>query len=96
MFKKNNEDIPEFYANTKRMSNLVEKMYTILYENESTFAAYDYSYQGEEETYYWWDVGNRKFINGTTIFVHGWLGNATNVYRDFEGEYGIIPLPQVR
>lgn len=94
MFKKNNEDIPEFYANTKRMSNLVEKMYTILYENESTFAAYDYSYQGEEETYYWWDVGNRKFINGTTIFVHGWLGNATNVYRDFEGEYGIIPLPK--
>lgn len=93
-FRKNSDDIPEFRANTKRMNNLVSKMYGILYENESTFAAVDYSYQGEDETYYWWDVGNRKFAGGTTIFVHGWLGNAMNVYRNFEGQYGIIPLPK--
>ncbi len=93
-FRKNSEDIPEFYANTTKMSNLVDKMYDILYENESTFAAYEYSYQSGEETVYWWSVGSKKFVNKTTIFTHGWLGNATDVYRDFEDLYGIIPLPK--
>ncbi|MBR6427099.1 MAG: hypothetical protein IKS28_04655 [Clostridia bacterium] len=93
-YKKNSEDIPEFKAATKRFSTLVEKMYGILYNNESTFAAYDYSYQAEGETVYWWGVGSYKYNNGTTIFTHGWLGNATDVYRNTQYEYGIIPLPK--
>ena len=94
MYVKDKEDFPQFKANTKRMGTLVEKMYNIIYSNESTYAAYDYSIQANEQTIYWWDACSYKYNNGTSIFVHGWLGNATNIYRDTPYEYGIIPLPK--
>ena len=94
MYKKDSEDIPEFSAATARMGTLVEKMYDILYDNEGTYAALDYSIQSEDQTLYWWDIAPHKYKNATTVFAHGYLGHATNVYRDTELEYGIIPLPK--
>lgn len=85
MIKKDSDNIPYFEIEYEKLSALVDRIYDFFFNNEGVYAA-DYSAKNGDYT--------AMFKNNQGYLTSGYLGHASEVYRDFETEYSIIPFPK--
>jgi hypothetical protein len=77
---KNSEGIPELTFNSSKLPELVDKIYSLFYENPG-------SYVGD------WGISMPIWREARALFLNGLFSQAES-YRDLEFDFGIIPYPK--
>lgn len=77
---KNSEGIPELTFNSPKLPQIVDKIYSLFYENPGSFV-------GD------WGVSGPIWREGRVLFLNGLFSGAAG-YRDLEFDFGIIPYPK--
>ena len=77
---------------TEKMPSICEAIYSLLYENETTFyggTGYKSPIDGSNQV-----TGRDKFLYGKTLFATAFLEHAIYYFRELESDFGIIPYPK--
>lgn len=79
--KKDSDGMPILDFNMEKASSIVEKMYALFYENDTTTTK---------------DYGPHTdiFLDSRALFLTGILGFSYTRFADFEDDYGILPMPK--
>ena len=84
---KDGDGIPQISVDTPKIDTIVTELYDFCYNNPGVYF--------DPKTINLENKANSVFNSGTAIFTMGSVGNATTEkYRDFEFEYGLIPIPK--
>ena len=84
--KKDADGVPQLAIKTDKINEIVNAIYDMCYNTQGVH--FKNSLSGQPQ-------GGTLFLNKQCVFVIGTLGNATSDdYRDFEDDYGILPLPK--
>lgn len=88
---KGENDEPTFVVNTARMSNIVDKLYTLYHEGKRT-VIYDISWRESSDSSK--DLYNNAFAEGRVLFDIAYIDEATKM-RDYDINFGILPMPKL-
>ncbi len=85
--RKDGEGVPQLLESTPKIDSIVKDIYDFCFNNNGVY--FDPTTINAE------NKANDIFNSQRAIFVMGYVGNANNkTYRDFEFDYGLIPLPK--
>ena len=88
---KGENDEPTIVANNARMSNIVDKLYTLYHEGRR-MKIYPISWRESSDNTK--DIYNNAFAEGRVLFDIAYIDEATKM-RDYDINFGILPMPKL-
>jgi hypothetical protein len=81
LIAKDSQNYPVLNINLDKMTQAIEKVYALYYNSAGAFTD---------------NVGQEIYVfkNGNALFLTSWVGNAFDVFRDMDDDYGILPYPK--
>ncbi len=91
--KKDADGIPQIAIKTSKINDIVSSIYDLCYNTSGVYFKYNgKSASATSEDYF---LPKDMFLAKRTVFTIGPLSNATTTsFRNFEDDYGILPLPK--
>lgn len=81
--QRDSDGIPYIHMNTEKVVSIVEKVYSLIYEDKATWPTRD------------WSTHSDIFADGRALFMYGTFAHALSGYFDeMEDVYGFLPYPK--
>lgn len=85
------EGYPEHVLNNEHTVNIVNKLYELLYNNPDASVV---TVEKRTDSIPWYEHAVVMFRENKTLFAQGCIGETNSMLRDYEGNYGILPMPK--